>query len=134
MYEDKFEYTNEYLNPNNFDNDEPVEKVKPTDKYFETVFLKNNHGKRIKVGLFGSGEVGTKIRNAVTGFSYNFNVGNMMEDTLFKVYDSTARRGRREPLVLYYDSPEQFEQHQFTVVPVDTKLKWQTRYYKMRND
>ena len=51
-------------------------------------------------------------------------VGSAAEDLYFKVVDSSARSGRKDPLMLYYDTPEQYENHHFTTVETDVKELW----------
>ena len=82
---------------------------------------------RITIKNYGSGSQGSRIVNAVTGNKYNIKVGSAKEILLFKVTDSTGFNGRNEPLMLYYDSPEQYENHYFTTVAPDTKQKWVQR-------
>jgi hypothetical protein len=86
--------------------------------------------KRVTIENFGSGSHGTWIRNAVTGVRYNIHVGSADEDIFFKVTDSTGRNGRKEPVMLYYDSPEQYENHHFTSVSTEVKQKWYKRHLK----
>ena len=84
--------------------------------------------KKITIELYGSGQSGCRIRNAVTGERYPYLVGSSDEDLFFKVCDSTARYGRKYPLILFYDSPEQYENQQFISVSADIKSKWQDKY------
>jgi len=79
---------------------------------------------RITIKNYGSGSQGSRIVNAVTGNKYNIKVGSAKENLLFKVIDATGFNGRKEPLMLYYDSPEQYEQHYFTNISPDTKQQW----------
>ena len=82
---------------------------------------------RITIKNYGSGSQGSRIVNAVTGNKYNIKVGSAKENLLFKVIDATGFNGRKEPLMLYYDSPEQYEQHYFTTISPDTKQQWVQR-------
>ena len=77
---------------------------------------------------FGSGAHGSRIRNAVTGAFYTYLVGSADEDKLFKVADSTGRNGRREPLMLFYTTPEEYERHHVTTLSADVKNKWWSTY------
>lgn len=94
---------------------------------FNNVWTDGKYYKRITIENYGSGSHGTRIRNAVTGVHYDFIVGSADEDIFFKVTDSTGRNGRKDPLMLYYDSPEQYENHHFTSVSHDVKQKWYKR-------
>jgi len=81
----------------------------------------------ITIKNYGSGSQGSRIVNAVTGNKYNIKVGSAKENLLFKVIDATGFNGRKEPLMLYYDSPEQYEQHYFTNISPDAKQQWVQR-------
>ncbi len=96
----------------------PFRKIAPDGKW----------KKRLTIVSYGSGGIGSKIRNAVTGSSYNFLVGSSDEDLFFKVIDSTGRNKRRDPLMLYYDTPEQYENHRFTKVSVESKSRWNKKF------
>ena len=80
--------------------------------------------KKVTIKSYGSGQIGSRIRNAVTGQYTPYIVGSKNEDLFFVVNDSTGLFGRREPLFLYYDSPEQYENHQFTLLNQKIKEKW----------
>ena len=99
---------------------------------FNGTWSDGKYYKRITIENYGSGSHGHLIRNAVTGIKYNIAVGSAGEDTLFKVRESTGRNGRRESLTLYYDSPEQFENHHFTTLPIEVKQKWHKRSLEFR--
>lgn len=115
-----------------------AEDLKKLDKNYEKISVpvkeytdKNGRvRKSAYVELYGSGSSGTRVRNAVTGATYNIIVGSRNEEIFFKVIDSTGRNRRREPLMLYYDSPEQYENHQFTTVNPDIKQKWHRRSFE----
>jgi hypothetical protein len=92
----------------------PFNKVWKDGKYYKTMAIEN----------FGSGQQGSRIRNAVTGASYPHLVGKTDEDLYFKVIDSTGRYGKNAPLILFYDTPEQYENHRFTIVDTKTKERW----------
>ncbi len=94
---------------------------------FHNTWTDGKYYKRITIENYGSGSCGTFIRNAVTGAKYNILVGSADESILFKVADATGHNGRKESLMLYYDSPEQFENHHFTSVSPQDKEKWHTR-------
>ena len=92
------------------------------EKYYENVVIEN----------YGSGQQGTKIRNAVTGQREPYLVGSSNEDLFFKVSEVTARNKRKDSLTLFYDSPEQYENHHFTYVSQDIKDRWQRKYMDAR--
>ena len=88
--------------------------------------------KKIVIELDGSGQMVSRIRNAVTGERYQYIVGSQDEDLFFKVSDSTGRYGRKHPLILYYDSPEQYENQHFTSVSQEIKKAWQEKHMNAR--
>jgi hypothetical protein len=72
--------------------------------------------------------------NAVTGIAYPWKVGSVYEDLLWKVCDSTARRGKLEPDMYFYDSPKQAVDHRRyrqDVYSADTLNWWKGRVAKM---
>ncbi len=95
----------------------PFNAVWTDGKYYNYVTIEN----------FGTGLHGSRIRNAVTGAYYDSIVGTADEDLFFKVVDSTGHKGRKEPLMLYYDSPEQYERHHYTSVSHNVKQNWVKR-------
>lgn len=103
--------------------------IKRIDKYYEEINIPIKNNEIVKVQVYGSGSIGNCIRNAVTGITENVLVGSSDEDLFFKVTDSTSRYGRQHPLVLYYDSPEQFENHYFTTLDNSIRTEW----YKKQN-
>ena len=105
--------------------------LKKLDKYYNKYTLPFNqkwtdgkYYKRITIENYGSAHRGSLIRNAVTGLRYDILVGSKEESTLFKVTDATGYNERKDPLTLFYDSPEQYEKHHFTNVTSETKQKW----------
>jgi hypothetical protein len=100
---------------------------------FNRTWIDGKYYKRFTIEDYGSGSHGTFIRNAVTGARYNIPVGSSDEDILFKVNNSIGRDGRREPVMLYYDSPEQYENHHFTRVSPEVKNKWHKRHLEAQN-
>ena len=72
----------------------------------------------------------SKIVNAVTGIRYRdddpkckYVVGSIQEDLFFKVCVSNGENGQ-EPTLLFYDSPEQYEKHQFGTLSQPIKEQW----------
>jgi hypothetical protein len=116
-----------------------LQEVKKTDtkydKYVKVLKMKWIDGKyydKVTVELFGSGETGTKIRNAVTGAKTPFLVGSLNEDLFFKIINATGNKGRKDSLVLFYDSPEQYENHQFNLLNQVVKESWTNKNLEAR--
>jgi hypothetical protein len=92
-----------------------VNKVWTNGKYYGKVHIEN----------FGSGQQGDRIKNAVTGERTRFAVGSSDEDLFFKVSEASRKN---VPLVLFYDSPEQYENHHFTAVNDKLKESWNLKH------
>ena len=76
-----------------------------------------------QVIMFGSGDTGSTIRNAVTGEKYyGHRVGSRHEDLYFKARVCTGEFV--EPVTLFYDSIEQYERHQYCVTDNALKAKF----------
>jgi hypothetical protein len=116
-----------------------LQEVKKTDtkydKYVKDLKIKWTDGKyydKVTIELFGSGDTGTKIRNAVTGAKTPYLVGSLNEDLFFKVMDASGNNGRKDSLVLFYDSPEQYENHQFNLLNQVIKEAWLNKNLEAR--
>lgn len=97
------------------------------DKYVKELKMKWTDGKfydKVIIELYGSGDTGTRIKNAVTGSKTPYLVGSSNEDLFFKVVDATGNGGRKDSLILFYDSPEQYENHQFITLDQCVKESW----------
>jgi hypothetical protein len=136
MYsEDFLDTTGSGNNSYQFKLKQPGDKVVKLDKNYEKYKIPVNKTcsdgkfyKKVTVELYGSGDIGSSIRNAVTGVKYNFVVGSLDEDLFFRVSDCSGRNRRRNPLILFYDSPEQYENHQFTSVSTKIKQQWYEKF------
>jgi hypothetical protein len=135
-----FESDNDvFLTSNNKNRNKVLQEVKKTDtkyyKYNKVVGMKWQDGKyydKVIIELFGSGDTGTKIRNAVTGAKTSYLVGSSNEDLFFKIRDSTGNKGRQESLLLFYDSPEQYENHNFLMLDQNIKEAWLNKNLEAR--
>ena len=116
---------------------EAKRQLQRNDKYFQRVTrtvidnattLKKDDGKdyykKVYVNLYGSGSIGTKIRNAVTGERYEYKVGSREQDMFYSVGLCTGENGMKESLSLFYDSPEQYENHMFQSIDITVKNNW----------
>ena len=93
-------------------------KEKWTDgKYYNTV----------TINMYGSGDYGTYIKNAVTGECTNHRVGSEEENLYFCVSICTGLDKLRGPVHLYYNSPSEYENHQFTLLDKRSKEAWLNR-------
>jgi len=81
------------------------------DKHCFVRKYRGTDGKIKKQLIFGCGDVGTTMRNAVTGEKYyGHKVGSKSEDIYFKARLCTGEFGNNVPM-LFYDSAEQYEKH-----------------------
>lgn len=86
-------------------------ELNDTDKLCFVRRTRASGGKLKKLLIFGSGDTGTTIRNAVTGEKYyGHKVGSKNEDLYFKARICTGEFGIETP-TLFYDSVEQYEKH-----------------------
>ena len=134
-YENDFENDSNNLKKQHFTNSAFQKLNNNYEKYsipFNKIWIDGKFYKRITIKNYGSGCQGTRIINAVTGTKYNIKVGSAEENIFFKVTDSSGINGRNEPLMLYYDSPEQYENHYFTNISQDAKQQWIQRSQNVR--
>jgi hypothetical protein len=102
--------------------------------FFQLKQMSAYTGKKLLVSVYASGQTGSTIRNAVTGEKQTgYKVGNYDEDLFFSVsissgHQSLTKLGRRDPITLFFDNPEQYERHMHVKLPVDTKLAWNHKY------
>jgi hypothetical protein len=90
---------------------------------FKTKRFDQSSYKMKPVIMFGSGDTGSTIRNAVTGEKYyGHRVGSRHEDLYFKARICTGEFS--EPATLFYESVEQYERHTQCVVDNDCKAKF----------
>ncbi len=126
---------------------EAKRQLQRSDKYFQrvtrTVLDKEKTKKRddgkeyyktVYVNLYGSGPLGTKIRNAVTGERYEYKVGSRDQDMFYSVALCTGENGMKESLALFYDSPEQYENHMFQNLDITVKNNWHYDCIKFKTE
>lgn len=92
----------------------------------KNITLSNKTSKNVEIGLYGSGSHESSIRNAETGEYYKYTVGSMDEDLFFKVMISSGVNPTG-PITLFYDTPEQYERHQYIELDTLTKKKWEVK-------
>ena len=91
-------------------------------KYYNTVTIK----------MHGSGDLGSYIKNAATGEYTNHRVGSEAENLYFCVANCTGLDKLYGPVHLYYDSPSQYENHQYVLVEQSTKDAWFKRVNSLK--
>ena len=96
-------------------------------------FTKKN-GEVVKVlkpvyyDLYGSGDIGCHIRHAITGFRTPHLVGTKDEDQYFVLSDVRGVTKNQQPLILFFDSPEQYEKHCYATVSDAIKYTLQQKH------
>jgi len=124
-YDYKYQMTNDAdddnVSVNSRSNRQKVNKVLTEtvdDKLcFKTKRYDSDAYKMKQVIMFGSGDTGSTIRNAVTGEKYyGHRVGSKREDLYFKTRICTGEFKSDNPVTLFYDSVEQYERHQHCAV------------------
>jgi hypothetical protein len=97
------------------------------EKWRDGKFYKN-----VIIKMYGSGDSGSFIRNAVTGAVTNYVVGSLDQDLFYKVAMCTGLDRDHRPVHLFYDSPTQYENHQFTIVSDEVKEMWSERFLEAK--
>lgn len=123
-YDDHFDPSNEneYTNDTKMKNNKIMDEFKAMDKNYYTLkkYVSDKKGP-VKIEMYGSYDIGSTIRNAITGVRYkDMIVGSSAEDQFFKVKMFNGNKG----VTLFYDSPEDYERHQFSILDERTKQKW----------
>jgi hypothetical protein len=133
-----YEYENEFYGFNDDDAESWASDSKMTkkmkremaelnkeDKYFFQLKRKPNSYTTKTINVFGSGDVGTSIRDAITGVrNFGHKVGSASEDLYFKTRICTGEFGNREAPTLFFESPEQYERHMMLSLDAETKKQW----------
>lgn len=101
-----------------------------SDPGYHKLSFRNNKKKKVKQEFYSTSIIpGTKIRNAISGYYEEHSVGSLYEELYFKVIDSTCRFEKTTtPVHLFYDSPEQYERHNNSILSDETKRIWHDRY------
>ena len=122
----------DFDNLNQYESHDPNDAIESCDG--DETRSRNSKDKRTSRKSFPSNVQGRFIVNAVTGIAYPWKVGSMYEDLLWKVCDSTGKRGKLDPDMYFYDSPKQAIDHRRyrqDVFSADTLNWWKARVAKM---
>lgn len=121
------------------DDFEEVPEIKSYDPYLyyirhETIIETKHSNKpqkqvRIVKCYASSGRRGGSIRNAVSGlYSLTDRQGSTKENLYFSVVVATGIGRQDRPVILFYESPEQYERHFGIVLTSKTKKAWYEKY------
>jgi hypothetical protein len=121
-YEDYFHPTND----NAFASKNLIMDIKLMDKGYNKLkrIVKTINGKKkISVEVYSSGDIGSNIRDAITGHFYPFKVGSSDEDSFFKVCITTGEVKNQRRL-FFFSSPNDYEKLFMTSLKEETKIRW----------
>jgi hypothetical protein len=116
---------------------ESVQDVDLSDKHYHklTYRVEKYYNEKKKkwmshkiTNCYSSGDTGSLIRDAMTGYYYNVKVGSKEEDAFFKVRVCHQKFNVNFPVTLFYSSPEEYEREHYQTLNFDTKIKWQRKY------
>lgn len=99
-------------------------KSKVFTRTFNIKSIDGTKNKTVTINMHGSGDYGSYIKNAVTGIYTKHRVGSEAENLYFLVADCTGMDKNNGPVHLYYNSPSEYEKHQFTLVDQSKKNEW----------
>lgn len=126
-------YSESYFNPsdpNDYDNDNAVKDIKK-DLGLNTLTRKIKIDGKIKskkIRVFTSGDVGTRIRDAVTGEYYQNKVGSSDEDLFFKVAIATGEcNSENGSNTAFYSSPNHYKKHLYETVKPECIANWEAK-------
>jgi len=88
-------------------------------------------GVKFFITVFETNFSNTHAMNAITNLPYKVKFGSKDEDSLFSVIIATGETGQT-PLILFYDSPEQYERHFYVDLSPKTKQRWHKKTTKHR--
>ena len=120
----KYQHDNDFWNDEN-NQSETGEYI--YDKHYHKIvyavepYFNNKNNKWMKhktTKFYSSGDTGTYIRDAVTGYYYNIKVGSKEEESLFKV--RLCHRKFDFPVTAFYNTPEEFEREHYTMLSRST--------------
>jgi hypothetical protein len=84
---------------------------KIVDKGHHTVMLQSGKNQKFRVSFYETAMTpGNMIRNAVTGERYTeYRVGSSAEDLFYTVCYSVGNTGSRNPCILFFETPGEYE-------------------------
>ena len=93
------------------------------------ITIKRGAGKKKRfITFFDSTGIGRVAVNARTNRPYSFKVGSRHEDSVFGIIIATGETGERTPPTLFYDTPEEYENHFRVRISDETKKRWKSKY------
>jgi hypothetical protein len=94
--------------------------------------------KKKRIGVYTSGDVGSRIRNAETGEYYKYRVGSNYENLFFSVRLANGDcNGKNKLAMLYFTSPIHYAKYLHNAVGEDVVNIWNIKrdklIYQMKN-
>jgi hypothetical protein len=80
--------------------------------------------------FYSSGDTGSYIRDAATGYYYNVKVGSKEEDHFFKVRMCHTKFDF--PVTVFYNSPGEFEREHYTTLLPSTIQAWHKKQLTLK--
>jgi hypothetical protein len=81
--------------------------------------------KKKQIGIYTSGDIGSRIRNAETGEHYKYRVGSKYEKLFFSVRLSTGEcDGKNKMATLFFTSPNHYEKYLHNEVSEEVGKIW----------
>jgi len=145
-FEDEYEYNyvgndnesvttrNSSVNTAKNRNRKLYDDIKSIDKGYIKISI-NVNGKNKACEFYSTSSTpGSLIRDAITGTRLQgYRVGSKSEYLFFKTrYVGLGCKDNE--IILFYDSPEQYERHMHTTVDSDTKSKWLNKSMEIRKE
>ena len=131
LYDDEF---NLYLDNDNSKNKKIATKVLSDMKTdLNKIVYKQEYkikGKKPTIiEYYASGDIGSVIRDAITGIKYkNTLVGSGDEDLFFKI--RICGLDKLENPAFYFNSPEDYEKHSRSILDISIKNNWYEKYQR----
>jgi hypothetical protein len=134
-------YENENSQLINDDSSE-LTKFKQTDPNYHIIYRMapfERNGivtyKNKRIGVYTSGDTGSKIRDAETGEYYNYTVGSKYEKMFFSVRLSTGEcNGKYKLPTLFFLSPQHYESYLHNKVSEEVVYKWNLENFEIVNE
>jgi len=137
-YEEEFYAAANNNNVDHFDkNKDVLDDIKKNDKGYRKIKQTLNkefngkYYKKVTIELYISGDTGSSIRDAVSGRYMQHRVGTKEEDLYFKVHVDYTISGISQGSA-FYSSPEEYEKHQFVLLPTTIKERWYQKNFVAR--
>ena len=124
------------------DDSSELTKFKQTDQNYHIIYRMapfERNGivtyKKKRIGVYTSGDIGSKIRDAETGEYYNYTVGSKYENLYFSVRLSSGEcNGKYNLPTLFFLSPQHYEKYLHNNVSEDVVYKWNLNKVDVLNE